>query len=174
LRYKKTPEKEYSLKVPHEAAEKLCSIMAEIPSAEKPRNTDSRHIAMIRHKVKAGETLSSIAGRYNTTVGSIRKYNRALAKKGKGVKAGQNLMVPVSGTQAVNVAKGKISPEIEDIGRYRVKKGDTLSSLSRRFETTISEIKKMNGIKGDILKVGKSLKFSRKTVADSGGSQKTD
>lgn len=164
LRYKKTPEKEYSLKVPPEAAGKLRSIMDEIPLAEKPRNADSRRIAMIRHKVKAGETLSSIAGRYNTTVGAIRKYNRALAKKGV-IKAGQKLMVPVRGAQAAKVAKGKRSPEIEDISRYRVKKGDTLSSLARRFETTISEIKKMNSIKGNTLKIGQVLKFNRKTAA---------
>lgn len=171
LRYKKTPEKEYSLKVPPEAAEKLRSIMDEIPLAEKPQNADSRRIAMIRHKVKAGETLSSIAGRYNTTAGAIRKYNRALAKKG--VRVGQKLMVPVRGAQAAKVSRGKISPEIENISRYRVKKGDTLSSLARRFEMTVSEIKQMNSIKGDTLKAGQSLKINRKTAADSGG-QKPD
>jgi membrane-bound lytic murein transglycosylase D len=126
---------------------------------------------MIRHKVKAGETLASIAGRYNTTVGSIRKYNRSLAKKG--VKTGQNIMVPVSGAQAAKVAKGKRSPEIEDISRYRVKKGDTLSSLARRFETTVSKIKQMNSIKGDTLKIGQALKFNRKTAVDS-SSRKPD
>jgi len=164
LRYKRTPEKEYSLKVPPETAEKLCSIMKEIPSAEKPQNAESRRIAMIRHKVKAGETLSYIARRYNTTVGAIRKYNRALAKKS--VRAGQNLMVPVSSAQAANLAKGGASPEIE-ISRHRVKKGDTLSSLARRFETTVSKIRQTNSIKGNTIKVGQVLKFNRKTAADS-------
>ncbi|MDO9585936.1 MAG: LysM peptidoglycan-binding domain-containing protein, partial [Syntrophales bacterium] len=172
LRYKKTPEKEYSLKVPPEAAGKLRSIMDEIPLAEKPRNADSRRIAMIRHKVKTGETLSSIAGRYNTTVGAIRKHNRSLAKKSV-IRVGQKLMVPVRGAQATKVSKGKISPEIEDISRYRVKKGDTLSSLARRFETTVSKIRQMNSIKGDTLKVGQALKINRKTAADSSRGTKT-
>jgi membrane-bound lytic murein transglycosylase D len=171
LRYKKTPEKEYSFKVPSGAAGKLSSIMDEIPLAEKPRSTESRHITMIRHKVRAGETLASIASRYNTTEGSIRKYNRALNKKY--VKVGRKLMVPVRGSQVAKASKGKSSPEIEDISRYRVKKGDTLSSLARRFDTNISEIKKMNRIKGNTLKVGQVLKYNKKTAVDN-GNQKPD
>lgn len=169
LRYKKTPEKEYGLKIPPDAAERFCSIVSEIPSAEKPSNTDSRRIATIRYKVKRGETLSSIAKRYNTTVSSIKKYNKSLARRG--VRTGQKLIVPISGHQTENITKTKISSNIENIERYRAKKGDTLFSLARRFETSISEIKKMNGIKGNILNVGQALKFNRKNTADS-GSQK--
>lgn len=46
-------------------------------------------------------------------------------------------------------------------GSYVVKKGDTLSSIARRNNTTVSKIKAANGMSSDFLSVGKSLKIPR-------------
>ena len=169
LRYKKTPDKEYRLKIPPESMEKLVKAMDEIPQADKPLTADSRTPALIRHKVRAGETLASIAHRYKTNVKTIRKYNKSLMKSS--VKAGQNLSIPIRSSQYAKVVQErgddvKKVQESRGNARYKIKKGDTLFSLAKRFDTTVPEIKKMNNIKGNTLKLGQVLRFNNKAHAE--------
>ena len=41
--------------------------------------------------------------------------------------------------------------------KYLVKKGDTLSHLAIRFQTTVKDIQKANGLKGDLIRIGQTL-----------------
>lgn len=41
---------------------------------------------------------------------------------------------------------------------YEVKKGDTLYSISRRFKTTVANLKKLNGLSSNTLSIGQRLK----------------
>ena len=45
-------------------------------------------------------------------------------------------------------------------------KGDTLFALVKRFDTSVPEIKRMNNIKGNTLKVGQVLRFNNKAHAE--------
>lgn len=40
---------------------------------------------------------------------------------------------------------------------YKVKSGDTLGAIAKKHGTTVSQIKKINGLKNDVLKIGQSL-----------------
>ena len=170
LRYKKTPDREYRLKIPPESMEKLVKVMDEIPQADKPLTAAySRSPALIRHKVRAGETLSSIAHRYKTTVKAIRTYNKSLRKSI--LKSGQYLSIPVRSSQSAKVVQergGDIKKVRESRGnaRYKVQKGDTLFSLAKRFDTSVPEMKRINNIKGNALKVGLMLRFNNKAPAE--------
>ena len=42
---------------------------------------------------------------------------------------------------------------------YTVRAGDTLWLLSRRFDTTVEAIQKLNGLSGDNLSIGQVLKI---------------
>jgi LysM repeat protein len=42
---------------------------------------------------------------------------------------------------------------------YVVRKGDTLSKIARRYDTTVQEIRQLNGIKGDLIQVGQRLRI---------------
>ncbi|MDO8721044.1 MAG: LysM peptidoglycan-binding domain-containing protein, partial [Syntrophales bacterium] len=161
LRYKKTPDREYRLKIPPESMEKLVKVMDEIPQADKPLTAAySRSPALIRHKVRAGETLASIAHRYKTTVKAIRTYNKSLRRSS--VKAGQNLSIPIRSSQSAKVVqeRGEDVKKVRESGgntRYKVRRGDTLFSLAKRFDTSVPEIKKMNNIRGNVLKAGQVI-----------------
>ena len=49
--------------------------------------------------------------------------------------------------------KEEVSPSV-----YTVKKGDTLSAIAKKYNTTVSELVKLNGIKNpDIIKVGQKI-----------------
>ncbi len=48
----------------------------------------------------------------------------------------------------------------EDSISYEIKRGDTLGGIASRFNTTVELLKKSNGIKGDLIIPGKSLKVN--------------
>lgn len=47
---------------------------------------------------------------------------------------------------------------------YVVKKGDTLWSISRRYDTTVEIIKKLNGLNSDLLQIGQILKVPNNDI----------
>jgi membrane-bound lytic murein transglycosylase D len=156
LRHRITPDKPYKLKVPLEMAEQLLKVIDEIPRAEAPRASFyTKRGAVIRHKVRRGETLASIASKYKTSVGTITAYNH-LSKKRRLV-AGQSLNVPIR-TSKMAGPTGKTNKP-EKIGRHEVQKGDTLTSLARKYDTTVAEIRRFNHLEGDVLKIGQILRI---------------
>ena len=46
---------------------------------------------------------------------------------------------------------------VEPHREYEVKAGDTLSLIAEAFETTVPKIREMNGLKGDILRIGQKI-----------------
>ena len=165
LRHKMTPDREYDLKVPIEMAEKFVAVADTIPEGEKPKlvRTASVKSGFKRHKVKRGETKTSIARRYGISVGTLMACNNLPAKRA--LRVGQSLKVPPTARPARASAGKTAAPDkvaAADNGpviRYKVKKGDSLSALAQRFKTTPSEIKKQNGIKGNKIQTGQILRI---------------
>lgn len=110
----------------------------------------------IKHTVKKGETLSSIARKHHTTITKIRSANGL--KKSDVIKYGKVLKVPTN----VYVANKESTP----IKKYVIKKGDTLSGIARKHSTTVAKIRKANGLqKNSVIKVGKVLKVPQNKKA---------
>jgi membrane-bound lytic murein transglycosylase D len=156
LRHRITPDQDYDLRVPIEKAEVLLKKIDEIPRWELPSpDRDPRHY--VRHRVKKGESLASIARRYRTTPAAIRSCNPALVKKG--VRSGQALVIPVARKAAVSSVREAKKGTAGSASSYRVKKGDTLSALAERFDTTPERIRSLNRLKGNRLPAGRLLKI---------------
>ena len=51
----------------------------------------------------------------------------------------------------------EIKPKYTIAAYYMVKKGDTLYSISRKFNTTVAVIKELNGLKDNIISIGQHL-----------------
>jgi membrane-bound lytic murein transglycosylase D len=141
LRHRITPDKPYILKVPTEMAERFLSIIDDIPVAEKPRSSFLTKRAVIKHKVRSGETFASIASKYNISITTLTAYNH-LSKRHRPV-VGQRLNVPIQ-TAGASIPPGK--PKTKNAGNtlYKVQKGDTLASLARKYDRTMAELKKSN------------------------------
>lgn len=58
------------------------------------------------------------------------------------------------------VSKPKPDPKPVAV-RHTVKKGDTLSSLARRYGSSVSKIQAANGIKGSVIRLGQNLKIPK-------------
>ncbi len=164
LRHGITPDQEYELRVPIEKAEVLVRKMDEIPRWELPApERDPRRF--VRHRVKRGESLSSIARRYRTTASAIRSCNPGLSRKG--LRVGQRLSIPVARKAASSpVREARKKATSGGGGTYRVKRGDSLSELAERFDTTPEQLRRLNRIKGNKLLAGQMLKVSPQGSAE--------
>ncbi|MDX1632260.1 MAG: LysM peptidoglycan-binding domain-containing protein [Thermoanaerobaculia bacterium] len=140
LRHGVLPEAPYRLRVPAtielgEAREKL----AEVPERKEPVGTGV-------HRVRPGETLSGIAAGYGTTVRRIMAMNRL--RSAHRIWPGQQLRVP--GGVTFRGGSGGVV-------RHRVRRGDSLWLLASRYGTTVAEIRRLNGIRGSLLRPGQVL-----------------
>ena len=93
------------------------------------------------HTVVSGDTLSSIARRYSITVAELRRLNNLTTDT---LRIGQRLRVRESSTTP-------------DSNTYIVQIGDTLWSISNRFNIPVVEIRRLNNLTSDTLRIGQSL-----------------
>ncbi|MBQ48566.1 MAG: lytic transglycosylase [Zetaproteobacteria bacterium] len=98
------------------------------------------------HRVRRGENLALIAAKYRTTVRSIMKINGLTSSK---IYPGKKLLLRSS-------VKSTSSSSFK---RYRVRRGDSLDSISRKFGTTIRKLKRMNRLKRNTIYAGQLLKI---------------
>ena len=98
------------------------------------------------HIVKEGETLHSIAKLYKTTAGKLKRHNNLDSRE---VQAGQRLYI-------MNLKEDNsdsIKPKQEATRLYEIQEGDTLSSLARRFNTTVQRLKELNNLGEDGIEI---------------------
>ncbi len=106
------------------------------------------------HYVRRGETLSGIASRYRTSVSSIARLNRL--RRVNLIRPGQRLKIPGRGGSSASRPSLKLTVEGEKLV-YQVKRGDNLYRIARAFNTTVQQIKRMNNLRSDVLRVGQKL-----------------
>jgi len=129
----------------------------------------------VKHTIKNGETLYSIAHKNHTTIEEVRKANGL--KKGEILKLGRVLKVPKNTyfpNKKKKVAKvtkkknKKLAKKSNKSAKYVIKSGDTLSGIARKHRTTVAKVRKENGLKkGQILKLGKVLKMPKNSYTQS-------
>lgn len=93
--------------------------------------------------VKKGDTLYSISNKFGTTVDNIKKANNLFDNI---LSINQVLMIPVD------------KPPI-DKSLYTVKKGDSLYSIAKEFDTTVNDIIELNELNSNVLSIGQLLKI---------------
>ena len=168
LRQKLTPDHEYNLKLPKEYLDKFNLVANEIPQSEKPRILSVRTV-FIKHRVRKGETISSIANKYNVSDSVIISHNKLSSKKK--LVLGRKLKIPIT-KENQSYANGKSRQKGEKIkiassGQYKVKKGETLLMIARRFAISSAQIKEINNLKTDKIRVGQTLKLPQKKTSAS-------
>ncbi len=117
---------------------KLSSNLLTIGQILKIPNYSSNYIT---YRVVSGDTLYSIAKKYNTSVSEIKKLNNLTSDI---LSIGQVLKIPESEQNYFN---------------YIVKNKDTLYSIAKKYNTSVSEIKTLNNLTSDILSIGQVLKI---------------
>jgi len=93
------------------------------------------------HKVKNGETVESIAKAYNISTSTIYKLNPDSRKK---LKPNSVLILPEPKTSNTKTSKVTETKELTGYTKHKVRRKETLYSLSQKYNVTQDEIKKHN------------------------------
>ena len=110
------------------------------------------------HRVKSGESLWSISRRYGMTVTQLARMNHISTKAL--LQPGQRLQVAGSGGSGASAsgATETRTAAVDGKLKYKVKRGDTLSGIARRYAVTVRELQSWNNMGGSTaLRAGQSL-----------------
>jgi LysM repeat protein len=105
------------------------------------------------HKVEKGDTLSKIASKYQTTVPQLKSINGLQSDM---IFVNQTLKVSLA---AVETSKNEATAPIST-NDYVVISGDYLGKIANKFNTSVAELKSLNGLNSDMIYVGQTLKVS--------------
>lgn len=99
----------------------------------------------VSYTVKSGDTLYSIASKYNVSVNDIKDINNLSSNN---LSIGQQLKIPVL-----------VSSPSNKYETYVVKSGDTLYSIAKKYNVTVSELKELNNLGNNNLFIGQVLRI---------------
>lgn len=121
------------------------------------KEEDMVNPSYVNYTVKRGDTLYSIAKNYGVSVDTIVNDN---ALKNNILTVGQNLKIRSNTSGVVEECFGEDyeAPTI-DYDTYTVKKGDNLYNIAKRYNTSVSDILKVNNLSNSNLSVGQVLKI---------------
>ncbi len=126
------------------------------------------------HVVRAGETMSHIAARYDVPLAGLLKANRLSASSL--IHPGDRVRVRGAGSVGSSAAKASSSRPAASGRTHTVRSGDTLSGLAARYGTSVSGIATASRISsGSLLRVGQRLRIPGSTghaVSDTFGGVK--
>lgn len=114
------------------------------------------------YTVKKGDSLYTIAKKFNTTVEQIRKDNNLTSTN---LSIGQVLKIKV-GEETIGVEEcyGEGFQDVEkNYITYTVKKGDNLYTIAKNYNTSVDNIKKLNNLVSNNLSIGQVLKIKEVT-----------
>ncbi len=122
---------------------------AELPAKDR--------VTFLEHYVRKGETLGHIARRYRVSLSLLRDANPRA--KPRALRIGMRLIVPTSGTIPKGVRATASAPKSR--GTYhRVRRGESIWLIARRYGISRRELQKWNGLKGSLIKVGQRLRVA--------------
>jgi len=144
-------DKNYVLKIPKGAKDEFQAAYASMPS---PKET-----SWVKHRIRRGETISSIAARYGVSQYAIKESNN-LGRSSR-IYAGKTLIVPVPLDREYQRASSRRNREYAAEGSvYAVKSGDTMWDIARAFGTSVDALRRINYIeRGSRIYVGQKLRI---------------
>jgi membrane-bound lytic murein transglycosylase D len=165
-RWATDPEGPHQLLVPVEKAALLRDQLADLPPEER--------VSWHHYQVKSGDTLSTIARRFKSSVDVIRQGNRLTNNT---IRIGQSLVVPKPsrdvGNYALNEPQRKavrIAHRDQQQSRkllHQVNAGESFWSIARRYGVGVRELASWNQMApGDTLRAGQSLTLYVNQSAD--------
>lgn len=179
----------FSTKKPVDEPDKLTQIAIQtktqsVTPVQSTVKQTKRIIPAEYHRVKSGETLSAIARKYGMTTSELKrknniKGNKLSIKQHLKVKDEETILVSETVQTPINKSNGLsdnkltiskadnsksdkfVSTTQGNVKIYTVKKGETLFSISKLYNITIDDLKKINGISTGKIHIGQELKLSQ-------------
>jgi membrane-bound lytic murein transglycosylase D len=129
------------------------AVMLVADNSESIGQIDSRTTqSAVQHRVVKGDTLQLIAKRYGTDTRQLMQLNRLKSSK---LKVGMQLTIRPAIKATVKAQRAE--EQTEATNRYVVRKGDTLSSIARKFDVDLDDLQRWNNIDGHQINPGNRL-----------------
>jgi len=143
-RWATDPSGPHRILVPVDARRRVADTLASLPSDQRMR--------WARHQIRHGDTLSQIARRYGISVAALRTSNRL---HGSLIRAGDTLLVPLSSASIASTGGSDSGQPVV----HRVRRGDTLWAIARRYQVLIRQLQRWNHIAAnDTLRPGQEIR----------------
>jgi membrane-bound lytic murein transglycosylase D len=114
------------------------------------------------YQLKKGEKLEHVAAKFDISLARLKEVNGLT--RTKRTRPGQMLLVPMEDDATTNLDETYTSSDFEapadDYHKrtiYRVKRGDTLNSIARRYGTSVGQIKAWNALHANSVRTGQRL-----------------
>jgi peptidoglycan lytic transglycosylase D len=120
------------------------------------------------HTVNFGESLTSIAKEFKTSIKAIAEVNNL--DPSEPLQEAAELVIPVGNSYAASSSGPSGAPG----ERYTVASGDTLGSIARRYNVSVDQIVAWNELDGTIIRVGQGLLVAPLDDPGSGDSPTTN
>jgi membrane-bound lytic murein transglycosylase D len=144
----------YDLHLPAGTSERFQHTIAAIPR--------DKRVWWRYHKVAPGESLSEIAKQFKTSAASIAEVNNIT--EDDDLRAGASLVIPITPRRDSEGLAFSKKPTY-----YKVRKGDSVLSVADDFSVPVARLRQWNRLKGNSLKVGRSLRIYRPMASSEGG-----
>lgn len=161
--------KNFPIIIPSDAVDGFSEKIAKAPRLERTE--------WVRHRIRRGESLSTIAAKYGVSMRSIMEIPANKLRSPHKIRAGRYLLIPIGNApkpSSRNYASRMSSPRpiVIPEGRnrtvYRVRKDDTLSEIAQKFGVRIADLKNWNGLWGKrFIYPGQKLTVWTKAPAES-------
>ncbi len=139
IRFLTPPDRSYNIRIPRDFVDRALTVYLNLPAEELT--------GVARYRIRCGETLSTIAERYGTTVTMLKLINNI--RNPKKIYAGRMILVPLHGEKQDTVDIKPFIPikdtDTQEI-RYTVRRGDTLWEIARRYGSDIETLIAINGM----------------------------
>jgi membrane-bound lytic murein transglycosylase D len=174
LRHQITPDRPYDLKIPQGLGQQYAQVADQIKESKPPAPPErERKTKVVKYKVKHGDSLASISKKFGVSSKTLLSANGL--KSERQVITGKVLKIPVKtrekGSAVASGKKGKSRKTAAAepvVIKHTVKKGETLTQIAKRYNTSTAEIRKMNSLSGNQIKSGQVLKVKNPS-AETGG-----
>ena len=131
---------------------------------EKSRLNIQKNAEKIIYKVVSGDSLWKIAGKYNTSVNDLVRWNQIIPTAPLSI--GKELVILIENKNKTELAK--IANTGIDISRkivYTVKAGDNLSKIAKKYQVKVNDIRSWNELNEEhILQPGDKLTITINVV----------
>lgn len=143
-------------------------------------HTDDSADDRIVHKVQAGESLFGISRQYNVTIAEIQEWNNLEETH---LESGTELVIypqqtPAESQPSIDELEQmdeeertsiveRYSESAAESDTYTVKSGDTLYQIARQHDMTIDELRQINDLQDNVLRVGQRVTVRKMQSAPS-------
>ncbi|MGD8497711.1 MAG: LysM peptidoglycan-binding domain-containing protein [Chromatiales bacterium] len=154
-RWATDPKGPHRLLLPATSAEPFRTGLASLPRKQR--------VTWVRHEIRSGESLGTIARRYGTTISVLKRSNQL---RGTMIRAGDHLLVPTSSRSktaySLSASERRVATQSRPQGARKhlhvVRSGDTFWDLAQRYQVSVRQLARWNGMApGDILRPGDRL-----------------